>query len=93
MEGLANTVLRLLKKALFSSFITKIGALLSVPAFKKLKRDFFEYDDIGGAPFLGLKGLVVKAHGSSDAGAVAGAIKQCEKFIDADIVNKIAERM
>lgn len=93
MEGLANTVLRLLKKALLSSFITKIGALLSVPAFKRLKRDFFEYDDIGGAPFLGLKGLVVKAHGSSDAGAVAGAIKQCEKFIDADIVNKIAERM
>lgn len=93
MEGLANTVLRLLKKALLSSIITKIGAFLSKPAFKRLKRDFFEYDDIGGAPFLGLKGLVVKAHGSSDAGAVAGAIKQCEKFIDADIVNKIAERM
>lgn len=93
MEGLANTVLRLLKKALLSSIITKIGAFLSKAAFKRLKRDFFEYDDIGGAPFLGLKGLVVKAHGSSDAGAVAGAIKQCEKFIDADIVNKIAERM
>lgn len=93
MEGLASTVLRLLKKALLSSIITKIGAFLSKPAFKRLKRDFFEYDDIGGAPFLGLKGLVVKAHGSSDAGAVAGAIKQCEKFIDADIVNKIAERM
>ena len=93
MEGLANTVLRLLKKALLSSIITKIGAFLSKPAFKRLKRDFFEYDDIGGAPFLGLKGLVVKAHGSSDAGAVAGAIKQCEKFIDADIVNKIEERM
>ncbi len=93
MEGLGNTILRLLKKELMSSLRTKIGAFITMPAFKNLKQNFFEYDDIGGAPFLGLKGLVVKAHGSSDAGAVAGAIKQCEKFIDGDIVNKIAERM
>lgn len=93
MEGLGKTVLRIIKKALMSSLMTKIGAILSVPAFKKIKKEFFEYDDIGGAPFLGLKGLVVKAHGSSDAGAFAGAVKQCEKFIDGDIVNKIAERL
>ncbi len=93
MEGLANTVLRLLKKELMSGLRTKIGALLAKPAFVNIKKNFLEYDDIGGAPFLGLKGLVVKAHGSSDAGAVAGAIKQCEKFIDGDIVNKIAERL
>lgn len=93
MEGLSKTVLRILKKALMSNLRSKIGALFVFPAFKKIQREFFEYDDIGGAPFLGLKGLVVKAHGSSDAGAVAGAIKQCEKFIDGDIVNKIAERL
>ena len=93
MEGLGNTVLRLLKKELMSGMRTKIGALFAKPAFVNIKKNFFEYDDIGGAPFLGLKGLVVKAHGSSDEGAVAGAIKQCEKFIDGDIVNKIAERL
>lgn len=93
MEGLGKTVLRILKKSLLSSLRTKIGAFISKPAFKKIQKEFFEYDDIGGAPFLGLKGLVVKAHGSSDAGAVKGAIKQCERFIDGDIVNKIAERM
>lgn len=93
MEGLGKTVLRLLKKELMSCLRTKIGALFAKPAFVNIQKNFFEYDDIGGAPFLGLKGLVVKAHGSSDAGAVAGAIKQCEKFIDGDIVNKIAERL
>ena len=93
MEGLGKTVLRLLKKELMSGLRTKIGALFAKPAFVNIQKNFFEYDDIGGAPFLGLKGLVVKAHGSSDAGAVAGAIKQCEKFIDGDIVNKIAERL
>lgn len=93
MEGLGKTVLRLLKKELMSGLRTKIGALLAKPAFVNIQKNFFEYDDIGGAPFLGLKSLVVKAHGSSDAGAVAGAIKQCEKFIDGDIVNKIAERL
>ena len=93
MEGLGKTVLRILKKELMASTRTKIGALIAKPAFTNIKKNFFEYDDIGGAPFLGLKGLVVKAHGSSDAGGFAGAIKQCEKFIDSDIVNKTAERL
>lgn len=93
MEGLAHTVLRILKKSLMSSLRTKIGALLSKPAFKKMQSEFFEYDDIAGAPFLGLKGLVVKAHGSSDYKDIVGAVKQCERFIDGDIVNKIAERL
>ncbi len=93
MEGLGKTVLKIIKRELLSSFRTKVGALLSKPAYKKIQREFFEYDDIGGAPFLGLKGLVVKAHGSSDASAIAGAIKQCEIFIDSDIVNKIADRL
>lgn len=91
MEGLGKTVLKILQRALLSSLRSKIGALIAKPAFKKVKDEFFEYDDIGGAPFLGLKGLVVKAHGSSKANAIVGAIKQCEKFIDADMVSKISE--
>ena len=91
MEGLGKTVLKILQRALLSSLRSKIGALIAKPAFKKVKDEFFDYDDIGGAPFLGLKGLVVKAHGSSKANAIVGAIKQCEKFIDADMVSKISE--
>ncbi len=93
MEGFSKSILRIIKKELMAGTVSKIGALISSGAFKRLKKNYFEYDNIGGAPFLGLKGLVVKAHGSSDAGAVAGAIKQCEKFIDTDMVNKIAEKL
>ena len=72
--------------------MSKLGAVLASGAFKRIKK-YFDYDTVGGAPFLGLKGLVVKAHGSSDYRAVAGAIFQCEKFIDGDIVSKIAEKI
>ncbi len=93
MEGFGKSMLHIIKKELMAGVMSKLGALMASGAFKRLKKNYFEYDNIGGAPFLGLKGLVVKAHGSSDAGAVSGAIKQCEKFIDTDMVNKIAERL
>ena len=92
MEGFGSTMLKILKTELLGDFLSKIGALLSKKAFKRiLKR--FSYDDKGGAPFLGLKGLVVKAHGSSDYKAIKGAINQCASFLDKDIVNKIAENL
>ena len=92
MEGFGKTILEIMKKELMSSLSSKIGALLAKKSFKNMKA-YFDYDDIGGAPFLGLKGLVVKAHGSSNARAVKGAINQCVAFIDNDIVNKISEKL
>lgn len=92
MEGFATTMLHILKKELTGDVLSKIGAMMSFKAFKRIK-NYFEYDDKGGAAFLGLKGLVVKAHGSSDYKAVKGAIKQCALFMEADIVNKIAEKL
>lgn len=92
MEGFGKSILRIIKKELLSGFLSKLGALLASGSFKKIK-GYFDYDSIGGAPFLGLKGLVVKAHGSSDAGAVVGAIKQAESFIDNEIVEKTAAKL
>lgn len=92
MEGFGKTMLHILKKELMADLVSKIGALISKGAFKRVMK-YFEYDDKGGAPFLGLKGLVVKAHGSSDYKAVKGAIKQCSIFMDNDIVNKITEKI
>ncbi|MGN1318079.1 MAG: phosphate acyltransferase PlsX [Lachnospirales bacterium] len=92
MEGFGHTMLRIIKKELMADFMSKIGALIAFKAFKRVK-SYFEYDDKGGAPFLGLKGLVVKAHGSSDYKAIRGAIKQCALFMETDIVNKIAEKI
>lgn len=92
MEGFGKTILGILKKELMADFMSKIGAVISMKAFKRVK-GYFDYSDVGGAPFLGLKALVVKAHGNSDARAIKGAINQCVKFIDGDIVSKIAQKL
>jgi len=75
-EGLSKTLLGMIKEELMSSPISKLGALLAKGAFGKLKKRF-DYREVGGAPFLGLSSLVVKAHGSSDALAIKNAIRQC----------------
>lgn len=80
-EGVASTLLSSLKEEIMASFVGKIGGLLIKPASKKLKKRF-DYKEYGGAPFLGVDGICVKAHGSSDAKAYTSAIKQ------AVIINK-----
>jgi len=78
-EGLSKTLLGMIKEQLRSSFISTMGALLAKGAFGKLKKRF-DYREVGGAPFLGLESLVVKAHGSSDALAIKNAIRQCVNY-------------
>ena len=92
MEGFSKSLLRIIKKELMASIISKIGAVIASGAFNRVKA-YFEYDEVAGAPFLGLKALVVKAHGSSDHKDIRGAILQCSKFIEGDIVTKIAEKL
>ena len=65
----------MIKEELMSTTVSKIGALLAKGAFKKI-RTRFDYREVGGAPFLGLNHLVIKAHGSSDALAFKNAILQ-----------------
>ena len=87
-EGLSKAILGMVKGALTSSLTAKLGALLARGALRDLKQRF-DTEKIGGAPFLGLGSLVVKAHGSSKARAITGAINQCVLFISGDIVTKI----
>nr|WP_317359102.1 phosphate acyltransferase PlsX [uncultured Tyzzerella sp.] len=87
-EGIVKTFSTIVKTEIKSNFLYSIGGLLSKGAFKNMKKKF-DYAEVGGAPFLGLKSLVVKAHGSSNAKAIKSAINQCYKFIDADIATKI----
>ena len=71
-----------------SSLKTKIGALLVKPALKgTLKK--FDTSEHGGAPLLGLKGLVVKTHGSSKSKEIKNSIIQCVRFAKEDINGKI----
>lgn len=64
-EGVASNLFSMIKKNLMSSLTTKIGAAMSKPAFKKIKKEF-DYTEYGGAAFLGVKGICIKAHGSSN---------------------------
>jgi glycerol-3-phosphate acyltransferase PlsX len=75
-EGFAKTMMGMIKEELMATTVSKIGALLAKGAFKKLKKRF-DYREVGGAPFLGLNHIVIKAHGSSDALAIKNAIRQC----------------
>lgn len=87
-EGVIKSFSNIIKKEITSNFIYSLGGVLSKGAFKNVKKRF-DYAEVGGAPFLGIKGLVVKAHGSSEAKAIKNAVNQCYKFIENDIVLKI----
>ncbi|MDO4166354.1 MAG: phosphate acyltransferase PlsX [Eubacteriales bacterium] len=91
-EGLAGTLLKKVKEGLMSSLRSKIGALLIKPALKKTLKEF-NTSDHGGAPLLGLKGLVVKTHGSSEPRDVKMGILQCVQFTEQKINEKIKENL
>ncbi|MBO6127509.1 MAG: phosphate acyltransferase PlsX [Pseudobutyrivibrio sp.] len=78
-EGLASTLVSVIKGGLMSTLRSKLGAVLALPALKKTLKAF-DASEYGGAPLLGLKGLVVKTHGSAKAGEVRNTIFQCVTF-------------
>ncbi len=89
-EGVALTILAKVKKGLMSSLRTKIGAVLIKPALKETLKSF-DTKSLGGAPLLGLKGLVVKCHGSSTSVEVKNSIIQCISFQEQAINEKVGE--
>ena len=89
-EGLGATLIKKIKKGLMSSLRSKIGALLIKPALKATLKDF-DASQYGGAPLLGLKGLVVKTHGNATANEVCNSIVQCVTFKEQRINEKIQE--
>ena len=92
-EGTASTVLKIIKDEMLSSGITaKIGALLLKPVFNSIKKKF-DYKEYGGAPFLGVDGICIKAHGSSDGKAFKNAIRQSKEFYDSKVLDKIKEEL
>lgn len=78
-EGMASTLISMLKAELMADTRSKIGALLSKPAFRRFKK-VMDYTEYGGAPLLGIDGGVIKAHGSSNAKAFTAAIGQARRL-------------
>ncbi len=92
MEGVAGTLMGIIKKELLADTRSKIGAALAKPGFRRVKHAM-DYTEIGGAPLLGVQGAVVKGHGSSNGHAVASAIAQCVKMIEGQVPRKIEEML
>lgn len=91
-EGVASTLLHSVKDALMSSTRGKIGGLLIKPALKDLLKTY-DASSYGGAPMLGLRGLVVKAHGNSKAAELKNAVLQSIDFKEKDINGLIMKEM
>ncbi|MDD4957574.1 MAG: phosphate acyltransferase PlsX [Candidatus Omnitrophica bacterium] len=92
-EGFADAVSKLLKRELKrSNLLTKIGALLTLPAFKALKKkiDSAEY---GGAPLMGVDGSVIIAHGASDSKAIKNAIRAAAENVSHKVNMHVVEEV
>lgn len=87
-EGVGSTLIKKVKGGMMVNLRRKIGALLVKPALKQTLKAF-DLEQYGGAPLLGLKGLVVKTHGSSKAVEIKNTILQCVTFKEQDINGKI----
>lgn len=91
-EGMAMSIFSILKEEFMKNTRTKIGASLLKPELRNIKGRM-DYREYGGAPLLGTKKPIVKAHGSSDAYAIKNGIKQLIKFIEKDIIKTIEENI
>ncbi|MBQ3478513.1 MAG: phosphate acyltransferase PlsX [Clostridia bacterium] len=89
-EGLASAMMGMLKSDLNASKVTRLGAALSRPAFRKFKRSM-DYNAYGGAPLLGVEGAVIKAHGASGETAIMNALRQARTMLSGDVAGKIRE--
>ncbi len=91
-EGVAGSLLKKVKSGLMSSFKSKTGALLIKKDLKKTLKGF-SIEEYGGAPLLGLKGLLVKTHGNSKSVEIKNSIFQCVAFKEMDFNNKLKEKL
>lgn len=90
-EGLSKTLVEIIRDEITKGMY-KIAAAMLIKPFRNIKKHF-DADEVGGAPFIGLKALVVKAHGSSNAKAFKNAIRQCVIFKQEDMIGKIQNKI
>ncbi len=91
-EGLASTLVHVIKRGMMTSLRSKIGGLLVKPAIKQTMKSF-DAEEYGGAPMLGLKGLVMKSHGSSSAREIMHALFQCVSYTQENMNERIMEKI
>ena len=91
-EGTMSFLTQNLKKEINKSILSKIGAFLWLPAIRRLKKKY-DSTEYGGAPLLGVNGICLISHGSSNAKAISNAIKMAEKFSTYNVNKKIVDEI
>lgn len=89
-EGLAASLVRMLKRVFTSGVMPALGALLARGAFRNFARTI-DYAEYGGAPLLGLQGLAIVCHGRSNARAMTNAIRMSGAFVRKETNARLAE--
>ena len=91
-EGVGKFIFHVVKQSVMESWISKIGALFMKGAMKKVKKKI-DASEYGGAIFLGLSELSLKAHGNSDSKAIMNALKVASKFIELNFIEELRKTM
>jgi phosphate acyltransferase len=89
-EGVSRLLMDILKEELTSSNVSKVGALLAKPAFDAVKRRL-DYREYGGAPLLGVDGVVIVGHGRSDAWAIRNGIRMAAQTVENGVLEAIKQ--
>lgn len=92
LEGTAGTMFSILKREFTKSWKNKLAAAVLMPSLRSMKKTL-DYKEHGGAPLLGLSGLVVKGHGSSDGGAIKNAVRQARTALQSQLTESIAREI
>ncbi len=92
IEGTAITFFKLVKRALYKNIFNKLAALVIKKDLYSLKA-MMDSSEVGGAPLLGVRGAVIKAHGSSDAKAIKNAVKQAIIYTEKGVTEKISQNL
>ncbi len=92
IEGMGKFAMGELKGVFKKNIFTKLSALIARNGLYSLRRKF-DASEHGGAPFLGIRRPVIKAHGSSDARAVMNAVRQAKLFADTELISEVSERL
>lgn len=88
LEAGTSTLVAALRDELIGSVLTKVGALLAKPAFRRVQQQIDPFE-VGGAPLLGVNGVVIIGHGRSNAKAIKNAIGQARKAVEGDVIDSI----
>lgn len=92
-EGLAKTMFRMIKREIGRQGLrAKMGALMAKPAFQAIK-EYTDPDTAGGAPLLGVNGIVIICHGKSGQKAIFNALKAADKLAEKDFLGELSEKM